>query len=100
MITVIIQKSHRRDKKFDAFVNGEKIISFGQKGAEDYTIHHDDVRQQRYIIRHRKNEDWNDPYTAGFYSRWVLWNRKTLQTSIDDMNLRFKDKKYRFVLRE
>ena len=99
MKTVIIQKSHRQDKKIDAFVNGEKIVSFGQKGAEDYTIHKDDVRQQRYIIRHRKNEDWDNPLTAGFYSRWLLWNKKTLNSSIDDMNARFKNKGYRFILR-
>ena len=45
MKTVIIQKSHRQDKKFDAFVNGEKIVSFGLKGAEDYTIHKDEERK-------------------------------------------------------
>ena len=67
MKTVIIQKSHRQDKKFDAFVNGEKIVSFGQKGAEDYTIHKDDVRQQRYIIRHRKKRKLGRPPNC-----WVL----------------------------
>lgn len=99
MNTVIIHKSHKANKKFDAIVNGEKVISFGAKGMEDYTIHKDDVRQRRYIVRHRKNEDWDNPLTAGFYSRWLLWNRKTLQSSIDDMNARFRNKNYRFILR-
>ena len=54
MITVIIVKSHRRDKKFDAIVNWDKIISFGAKGYEDYTIHKDEERKERYISRHRK----------------------------------------------
>ena len=76
MNTVVITPSHLKQKKYDAVVNGTKTIPFGAKGMGDYTIHKDDVRQQRYIIRHRKNEHWDDPTTAGFYSRWVLWNKK------------------------
>ena len=83
--------------KFDATINGTKTISFGDKRYEDYTIHKDDVRQRRYITRHRKNEDWGDPTTAGALSRWLLWNKKTLQSSVDDMNQRFRN--YRFILR-
>jgi ribosomal protein S6 len=97
MKTVIIQKSHRQDKKFDAFVNGEKIVSFGQKGAEDYTMHKDGLRKERYILRHQKREDWTNPLTSGFYAYYVLWNKKTLKESIEDMNRRFKN--YHFVLR-
>jgi len=98
MNTVIIKPSKNPLKKFDAVINGTKTISFGAKNYEDYTTHHDDVRQQRYIIRHRKNEQWDNPVTAGFYSRWVLWNKKSLRSSIDDMNERFKHIKYRFIL--
>jgi hypothetical protein len=97
MNIVIIEKSHRPDKKFNAIVNGTRIIPFGSKGYEDYTTHHDDLRQQRYIIRHRKAENWDDPTTPGALSRWLLWNKKSLQSSIDDMNQRFKN--YRFILR-
>ena len=97
MKNVIIQKSHRQDKKFDAFVNGEKIVSFGQKGAEDYTMHKDEERKNRYIKRHEKREDWGNAYSAGFYSRWVLWNKPTLKESVDDLNKRFHN--YRFILR-
>jgi hypothetical protein len=99
MITVVIQKSTRPDKKYDAFADGRKIVSFGAKGYEDMTTHKNEDRKQRYIQRHRKNEDWTDPLTAGFYSRWLLWNLPTLKESIDDMNERLKDKNYRFVLR-
>ena len=62
-------------------------------------MHGDDLRLQRYLIRHRKTEDWGDPTTAGALSRWLLWNKKTLQTSIDDMNKRFRSKGYIFILR-
>lgn len=95
--TVIIQKSHRKDKKFEAIVNGTKTIQFGQAGASDFTQHGDLKRKDRYIQRHAKNEHWDDPLSSGFYSRWLLWNLPTLQESIRDMNRRFKN--YRFVLR-
>jgi hypothetical protein len=99
MNTVIILKSHRPDKKYDAFVDGQKIVSFGAKSYEDFTTHKNEERKERYIRRHRKNEDWTDPLTAGFYSRWLLWNLPNLEDSLKDMNDRFKNKNYRFVLR-
>ena len=35
-------------------------------------------------------ENWNNPYSgAGFFSRWLLWNQKTLPASIKDTNSRF-----------
>ena len=90
---VIIKKSTKPDKKFDAVINGKKTVSFGQKNASDYTLHKDDDRKNRYIQRHRANEDWNKSGidTAGFYSRWVLWNKKTLQSSVNDLNDKYKN---------
>jgi len=99
MNIVIIQPSTRKLKKFDAIINGTKTVSFGDARYQDYTLHGDDVRQQRYIIRHREAEDWEDPTTAGALSRWILWNKKSLQASIDDMNKRFRPKGYLFILR-
>jgi len=63
-----------------------------EKGASDYTKHKDEERKQRYIDRHKKNEDWTKTgvKTAGFYSKHVLWNKPTLQASIDDINKKFK----------
>ena len=98
MNTVVITPSHLKEKKFNAVVNGTKTIPFGAKGMSDFTIHKDEERKQRYINRHRKkNEDWTNPLTAGFYSYYVLWNKPTIKESIEDMNKRFKN--YRFVLR-
>ena len=56
----------------------------------EYTRHTDDERQERYINRHKKNEDWNNIYTAGFWSRWILWNKPSISESIRDTNNRFK----------
>ena len=38
-----------------------------------------------------KNENWNDPTTAGFFSRWITWNKPTLTESLKDTNKRFKN---------
>ena len=90
---VIISKSKKADKKYDAVINGKKTISFGQKGASDMTTHKDKDRKQRYIDRHKKNENWgaSGVDTAGFYSKHVLWNKDTLTKSVDDLNKRFKN---------
>ena len=88
---VVIQKSLRPDKKIDAVIDGKKTIPFGQKGASDYTIHRDPERKDRYINRHKPREDWTDPRTAGFYNRFVLWNKPTLKQSVDDLNKKYKN---------
>jgi hypothetical protein len=67
----------------------EVVVSFGAKGMSDYTKHKDDERKERYLLRHKMNEDWNDPMTPGALSRWILWNKKTLKASIDDFKKRF-----------
>ena len=99
MKIVVIQPSKNNTKKFDAITSVGKTISFGAKNYSDFTIHKDEERKQRYILRHKKNEDWENPLTAGFYARWVLWNKKTLHESIDDMNSRFWKKGWHFLLR-
>ena len=89
---VVITKSKKPDKKYDARVDGTKTVSFGQKGASDFTKHKNTDRKERYIDRHKKNEDWTKSgvKTAGFYSKHVLWNKPTLNESIDDINKKFK----------
>lgn len=85
--------STRKDKKFMVEIPMEsgriKTVHFGQKGYSDYTIHKDDERKERYINRHRDKENWNDITHAGFWSRWILWNKKTLAASIADTNHHF-----------
>ena len=90
---VVITKSKKPDKKYDARIDGTKTVSFGQKGASDFTKHKNTDRKERYIDRHNNNEDWNKSgaKTAGCYSKHVLWNKPTLKESIDDINKRFKN---------
>ncbi len=60
------------------------------------TQHKNEERKNRYIDRHKKNENWNDPTTAGFYSRWITWNKPTLNESIKDTNRKFKNVNIKF----
>lgn len=88
---VVIVKSKKKDKKFDAVIDGKKTISFGAVGYSDYTKHHDNERKQRYLNRHKKNENPNDPKTASFYATNILWNKPSITASIKDINRRFKN---------
>ena len=92
---VEIKPSTQKTKKLMAIFyddNGKKIKTthFGAKGMSDFTIHKDKERKERYLDRHRKRENWNAPMTAGALSRWLLWNKPTLQGSIRDYKKRFK----------
>ena len=84
---VVISKSTNKNKKYDVVVDGKKI-SFGAATYSDYTIHKDPERKERYIARHKTNEDWNKSgiKTAGYWSKHLLWSKDTLQKSIDDIS--------------
>ena len=57
----------------------------------DFTIHKDEDRKNRYINRHKKNEDWGKSGidTAGFWSRWLLWNKPTIKESYQDIKRKY-----------
>ena len=91
VIEIVIKPSHLQNKKYDAVIDDKKTIPFGQRGASDYTIHKDDERKERYINRHTKNERWDDIYTAGFWSRWITWEKPTLNEAVKNINQKFKN---------
>lgn len=84
-----LKPSTRKDKKFMAIFEDGTKTHFGAKGMSDFTIHGDEERKQRYLDRHRKNENWNDFKSAGSLSRWILWNKPTLRASLADYKRRF-----------
>ena len=88
-MTYYLSASTRKDKKFMIETPNGKIIHFGAYGYADYTIHRDDERKERYIKRHERREDWDNPETAGFWSYWLLWNKPTIQKSIVDVEYLF-----------
>ena len=95
MLQVVISRSSVKDKKYDATINGKKTIHFGAIGYPDQTTIKNGAERTeskaRYIERHRKNEDWSNPMTAGFYAKHILWNKKTLAASVADTNRKFRN---------
>ena len=70
-------KSPLESKKWRAEFDDGTHTDFGSAGMDDYTITHDKDQRLRYLIRHKKNEDWNNPKSAGALSRWILWGDST-----------------------
>ena len=62
---------------------------FGAVGYDDYTTGHDQDQRLRYLTRHSKRENWNNPKSAGALSRWILWNLPTIEASLRDYKRRF-----------
>jgi hypothetical protein len=77
MIPEIIITRARPPHKYTATV-GKRKVHFGAAGYEGFTVHKDVRRRAAYLARHRSREDWTDPTTAGFRSRWLLWGPHTI----------------------
>ena len=72
---ITISKSKSKSNKWTATIDGKKKVSFGDPKYQDYTKHKDPDRKANYIARHKKNENWQDPKTAGFWSKNLIWNK-------------------------
>ena len=80
MKVISIGESTKADKKLMAIFenNGrKKTVHFGAKNMTDYTLSHDKDQRERYLTRHAKRENWNDPVTPGALSKWILWGNST-----------------------
>jgi len=83
--------STREGKKWMVLIDN-KTIHFGGLGYSDYTKHKDPERMKRYLNRHKgMGEKWTKSglKTAGFWSRWLLWNKPSFSASLRDMEKRF-----------
>ena len=96
MINVVIQKSSSPKKKYEAVFNNHTVIPFGANGYEDFTTHKDEKRKQNYIKRHSANEDWtrNNLQSAAWLSRWILWEKPTIQQAITHANKMYQGVKF------
>lgn len=94
-----LKRSNKPDKKFMVIIDN-KTIHFGSKGMKDFTIYSKEnkeeaeKRKKLYINRHKKRENWTKSgiKTAGFWSKHLNWNKKTLIDSIKDTEKRFNIK--------
>ena len=117
MIRVHLKKSPRIDKKFRVTFENGRYVDFGARGYSDYTIHKDPVRMRSYVTRHggfvpymvqkqtdpklihtnmldvirSDKENWGKTgfYTAGFWSRWLLWSQPDLVSAKKTMTKKF-----------
>jgi len=93
MTEVMLKRSNIKNKKYTAiiYVGNKKVktVHFGDKRYSDYTMHKNDARKQNYLSRHKSNEKWRNIKTAGFWSRWLLWNKKTIRSSMADIHRQF-----------
>jgi hypothetical protein len=68
----------------------KKTVYFGAKGMNDYISYskkgHEigDKHKELYLARHAAREDWTDYLSPGALSRWILWNERTLASSLAD----------------
>lgn len=78
---VSIKRSTNPKKKlmavFTRHDGSKRTVHFGSAGMDDYTKTKDKAQRKRYLDRHRKNESWDKPETAGALSRWILWGQTT-----------------------
>ena len=83
--------SDKPEKKYYIITKDNKRVYFGQASASDFTHHKNEDRKNRYILRHQKNEDWGKSGidTAGFWSRWLLWNKPTIKESYQDIKRKY-----------
>lgn len=85
---VHLSKSPNPNKKYR--VTGTNwYVDFGASGYSDYTKHKDPRRKSLYITRHRSRENWTNVKTAGFWSRWLLWEKPTLTQSKNFIKRKF-----------
>lgn len=100
-----LSESEKASKKFCAVIfhnNTTRTIHFGnirQDGewSSDYTMHQDAHTRKNYISRHSKNnENWKFDIhgikTPGFWSRWLLWEKKTYVKSLKNITTKMKNK--------
>ena len=98
MKLISIKPSTNSDKKLMATfeINGrQRTTHFGAKGMMDYTKYYKQNKElakqkkDSYIARHKVNENWNDPTSAGSLAKNILWNLPTIEASIKDFKKRF-----------
>jgi len=93
MKLISVGASPRKGKKYMATLKEDsgKIhkVHFGATGYQDFTTSKSEIKKAAYLARHKVTEDWTNPLTAGFWSRWLLWNKSTITASITDIRHRF-----------
>lgn len=95
--TFTLSHSTRENKKYMVINGNGKKIHFGGKGNGDFLIYSeidDEIalkKKRAYIKRHKElKESWTDYTTAGFWAKNILWNKPTLQESVENIANKYK----------
>jgi Family of unknown function (DUF5754) len=69
----------------------ERHVDFGATGYTDFTLSKSEDKKALYLQRHKAREDWTKSgiFSAGFWSRWLLWNKSSISASLSDVKSRF-----------
>ena len=94
---ISLKKADKAPYKYTAVVQNNatgwyNTVHFGNRNYEDYTMHKDEARKASYIARHKPRENWSasGANTAGFWSKNLLWNKKTITASLVDIKSKLK----------
>jgi hypothetical protein len=96
-------KKHKWEVKlYNTETKKMNTVKFGAYGMKDYTIYNKeegkkiaDTKKKAYIARHSgMGEDWTKEgiNTAGFWSRWLLWEKPTIEESLKALIKKFNIK--------
>ena len=78
------------NKFFYIITNNSRRLYFGDSRYDHFTEGHlNEIRRKTYMNRHKKNENWNNPTSAGALSRWILWNKPTYTESVQNYKKKF-----------
>jgi hypothetical protein len=108
---IVIRISPAADvhKKWKVWLPGNKVVKFGYKFVDDYTTHKDEVRRLNYLRRHggvgsclmaSTMERWGvtGMHTEWFWSRWILYQCKTMEEAAGFLNTRIFRNKYKVII--
>jgi len=92
-----IEPSKRATKKWVAYFQNKdtdqhRTVHFGAKGFEDFTMHGDATRAERYRARHAKDllaSGADTGMTPGALSYFVLWTSPSMSQGIRNFKSRY-----------
>jgi hypothetical protein len=78
------------NKKFYVITDDYRRLYFGDTRYEHFTEGHlNEIRKKAYINRHKKNENWNNRDSSGFWSYRYLWLYPTYKEAYEEIKKKY-----------